>query len=145
MKLALGLSVCIACATCLASQEQIFVPHKVSIFADTGKEFGEVSATVETTKETDSRKRRIKAIGLTVGGKTYAVPEKEFSDLQWVLIDSVELRTVEAGLTVDDPELYLTFQLQRAGAASPEERPTVSIRYRNGKPLERSIREPSQK
>jgi hypothetical protein len=131
---------CIAWSAAVASEEEILSPHKVTITADGRKPFGEVSATLETTK--DGKDSRIKSITLTVDGKAFVVPKEQFGDLRDPLIQTAEFRS-ETGFD-KHPWLYLTFQLAKAGANAPSERQRVYIRYQNGKLMERSIQEPQK-
>jgi hypothetical protein len=129
---------CLVCGTAFASEEDILPPHRVSLAADAGKPFGEVSATLETTR--DRQGRRLRSITLTVGGQSFSVPEEQFRDLQDPLIATAQLRT-EAGPD-RHPWLYLTFRLARPGAASVSDYPTVYLRFQDGQWRERSIRQP---
>jgi hypothetical protein len=133
----LGIAI-ISLSAAVASEEEILSPHKITITADSGKAFGEVSAALETRR--DGKDRRIKAITFTVDGKAIVVPKEQFDDLRDPLIQTAEFRT-EAGFD-KHPWLYLTFQLAKAGAKSTSDRPRVYIRYQNGKLMERSIQEP---
>ena len=128
----------ISWSAAIASEEEILSSHKITITADGRKPFGEVSATLETTK--DGTERRIKSITLTVDGKALVVPKEQFADLSGPLIQTAEFRS-EAGRG-SGPWLYLTFQLAKAGAKSTSDRPRVYIRYQDGKLMERSIRQP---
>ena len=139
----------IAWGTAFASEEEILTPRKVTITedgskvtitADGRKDFGEVTAAIERTKE--ANENRIKSITLTVSGKTFVVPKEQFADLSDPLIKTAEFRS-EAGRG-SGPWLYLTFQLEKQGAKSASERPRVYIRYQNGKLMERSIRQPQK-
>jgi len=132
--------VCLACDVAIASEEEILSPLKITITADGRKEFGEVSAAIERTK--DANEYRVKSITLTVNGKTIVVPKEQFADLRDPLIQTAEFRS-EAGFD-KHPWLYLTFQLAKAGAKSTSDRPRVYIRYRNGKLMERSIHQPQK-
>ena len=136
----------ISWSAAVASEEEILTPRKVTITedgskvtitADGRKDFGEVSAAIERTKE--ANEYRIKSITLTVSGKTFVVPKEQFADLSDPLIKTAEFRS-EAGR--GGPWLYLTFQLEKQGAKSASDRPRVYIRYQNGKLMERSIRQP---
>src|ERR1019366_2883427 len=112
----------ISWSAAVASEEEILTPRKVTITedgrkvtitADGRKDFGEVSATLETTKDgTD----RIKSITLTVDGKELVVPKEQFDDLRDPLIKTAEFRS-EAGRG-SGPWLYLTFQVEKQGAKS---------------------------
>ena len=142
---ALGI-VFLAWSAAAASEEEFLPAHKITITedgrkatitADGGKTFGRVSATLETTKD---RTDRIKSILLTVDGKEFVVPKEQFGDLRDPLIKTAHFRW-EAGRG-SGPWLYLTFQLAKAEAKSPSDRPRVYIRYQNGKLMERSIRQP---
>jgi hypothetical protein len=135
------LTVCFLCGVLFASEEEILAPRKVSLTADGGKAFGEVSATLETTG--DGKDYRIKAITLTVGGKKYDVPKEQFNDLRDPLINTAEFRW-EVGRVGDSPYLYLTFRLAKRGARSVADYPRVYIRFRDGKLLGRSIHDPQQ-
>ena len=137
LALSLGV-VCLACGAAVASEEDILSPHKVTLAADGGKAFGEVSAAIEAT--TDAGACRIKSITLTVDGKPFVVPKEQFSDLHDPLIATAEFRT-EAGHDAH-PWLYLTFQLAKSGAASVGDRPRVYIRFQNGEIKERFVRQP---
>ena len=130
----------LAWGVAFASEEEILSPLKVTITADGRKAFGEVSATLEVTK--DGKDRRIKSITLTVDGKAVVVPKEQFADLRDPLIQTAEFRT-EAGFD-KHPWLYLTFQLAKAGAKTTSDRPRVYIRYQNGKLMERTIQQPPE-
>ena len=125
----------------------VFIPHytpdhlpdKAVLTADSGKTFGEVSATLETTG--DGKDYRIKAITLTVGGKKYDVPKDQFNDLLDPLINTAEFRW-ESGRDGDSPYLYLTFRLAKPGVKSVADYPRVYIRFRDGKLLGCSIHDP---
>jgi hypothetical protein len=132
--------VCLACGAAIASEEEILTPYKITLAADAGKEFGEVTAAIE--RKSDAKDRRIKSITLTVNGKTFVVPKEQFSDLRDPLIQTAEFRW-EAGRG-SGPWLYLTFQLAKQGAKSTSDRPRVYIRYQNGKLMQRSIRQPQE-
>jgi len=121
------------CGGAFASEEEFVALHKVSLSGDAGKPFGEVHATIETTK--DRQDRRIKSITLTVNGKEVAVPKEQFSDLKHPLLRTAEFRT-EGGRDNQGPWLYLTFQLAKPETGSLSR---VYLRFRNGKLLERSI------
>src|SRR5437867_2151752 len=127
--------VCLACGAAFASEEEVVPLHKVSLAGDAGKPFGEVRATIETTR--DREDRRIKSITLTVDGKEVPIPEEQFRDLKNPLLNTAQFRT-ETGRDNQGPLLYLTFQLAKPGAASY---PRVYIRFQNGKVLERRIHE----
>lgn len=129
---------CIAWSAAVASEEEILSPHRITVTADGRKTFGELSATLETTK--DAMDRRIKSINLTVDGKAFVVPKEQFDDLRNPLVQTTEFR-MEAGYD-KHPWLYLTFQLEKQGAKSTSDRPRVYIRYQNGKLLDRSILQP---
>ena len=128
----------ITCDAADASEEEILSPHKVTISADGRKAFGEVSATLETTK--GGIDVRIKSISLTVDGKAFVVPKEQFDDLRVPLIQTAEFRT--EGGRGNGPWLYLTFQLARKRAKSTSDRPRVYIRFQNGKLMDRSIHQP---
>jgi len=136
-------------AQAAASEEEFLPVRKVTITEDGSKvtitadgtqgRFGEVSATLEMTKDgTD----RIKSILLTVDGKEIVVPKEQFDDLRDPLIKTAQFRW-EAGRG-SGPWLYLTFQLAKQEAKSASDRPRVYICYQNGKLMERSIRQPQK-
>jgi hypothetical protein len=139
-RLALGALVgCALCGALFASEEETLPPRKVSLTADGGKAFGEVSATLEAAGA--GQGYRIKAIALTVGGKRYDVPQEQLNDLRNPLINTAEFRW-EAGQEGDSPYLYLTFRLAEPGAKSAANHPRVYIRFRDGKLLGRSVHHP---
>jgi hypothetical protein len=140
--------VLIGCGAAAASEEEILSARKVTIsadgrkvaiIADGRKAFGEVSATLETTTDGPDR---IKSIILTVEGKTFVVPKKQFDDLRDPLIKTAEFRYEEG--RGSGPWLYLTFQLATQDVKAASDRPRVYIRYQKGKLMERSIRQPQK-
>jgi hypothetical protein len=132
-----------------AASEEEFVPaHKITITedgrkatitADGGKNFGKVSAILETAKDGMDR---IKSIRLTVDGKDFVVPKEQFDDLRGPLLKTAHFRW-EAGRG-SGPWLYVTFQLANQEAKTDSDRPRVYISYQNGKLMERSIRQPQK-
>src|SRR4051794_4445341 len=136
-----ALIVCLPCVALLASEEDVLPPRKVSLTADGGKPFGEVSATLETTG--GGKDYRIKAITLTVAGKKYDVPKEQFNDLRDPLINTAEFRR-EGGRDGGSPYLYLTFRWAKRGGRSVADYPRVYTRFRNGKLLGRSIHDPQE-
>jgi hypothetical protein len=139
-RLALGLvATCLVGGALVASEEDILPPRKVALAADGGKALGEVSATLEAAG--GGADYRVTAITLTVAGKTYAVPKEQFDDLRGPLIGTAEFRR-EPRRAGDPPYLYLTFRLAKPGIKSVADRPTVYIRFRDGKLLGRTIHDP---
>src|SRR4051812_48725736 len=94
------------CGAAFASEEEVLVPRKVSLWADGRKEFGKVGVTIEAGG--DGEAYRIQAIKLTVAGKKLNVPKEQFKDLEDPLLNTADLRT-EAGRS-GQPLLYLTFR-----------------------------------
>jgi hypothetical protein len=125
--------------TAHASEEDILPTRtrKLTISADGGRNFGEVSAAIETAKD-----GRIKSINLFVGDKCYAVPQEQLTDLGPSLLHTAQFRA-EAGRG-GPPWLYLTFRVATPGALDPADCPLVYIRFRDGKVMDRHIRTPSR-
>lgn len=118
------------CSTAFGSRERLIPTHKVSIWANAGKPFGEVNATIETTSSV--RNPRIKSIVLTVGRKKFAVPQASFKNLQHPLITSAEFRTETGTRTGGSPWLYLMFLLDTPKTKSLTDFQRVYITFRDG-------------
>lgn len=83
---------CLLPQVSLCSQEFILEPIEVSIRADAGEPFGEVSTTICASGR-DSE-RRISDIKLRVGSKSVRIPERAYSDLESpLLVFQVGFRT----------------------------------------------------
>jgi hypothetical protein len=122
--------------TAHASEEDILPTRsKLTISADGGRGFGEVSAAIETAKD-----GRIKSINLFVGDRCYAVPQEQLADLGPALLYTAQFRA-EAGRG-GPPWLYLTFRVAKPGALDSSDCPLVYIRFRDGKVMDRHIRPP---
>ncbi len=124
------------CSAAFCSTEWIAHTHKVSIWADAGKPFGEVSATLETTGARPNH--RIKSIVLTVNGKKFIVPQASFKNLKRPQINTASFRTEAGGSrrgekASDSPWLYLMFRLENPDAKSISDYSRVYIRFQDGK------------
>jgi hypothetical protein len=124
------------CNAALCSEEPEVPTYKMSIWADGGKRFGKVNATLETT---DSQKNlRIKSIVLTIKGKKFIVPQASFKNLQRPRINTAQFLLGHGGFRRDgkssgSPYLYLMFRLWNLKAKSDSDHPKVYIRFRDGK------------
>ena len=119
-----------------SSVEWVAHTHKVSIWADAGKPFGEVSATLQTTGTRPNL--RIKSITLTVNGKKFVVPQASFKNLQRPQISTAVFHTEGGGSRRGEkdsgsPWLYLIFRLENPKAKSISDYSKVYIRFRDGK------------
>jgi hypothetical protein len=125
------------CRVGLCAEEDIRLPHKVSLWADAGKPFGEVNATLERTNpgRTQSGKGAVVAITLVVKGKTFTVPPISFPELPQPLIHTAEIRTGGAR-DGGSPWLLLVFRVEATQQYG--ESHEVYIRFRDGK-LQQSI------
>jgi hypothetical protein len=120
----------------LGSEEWMAHTHKVSIWADAGQHFGEVSATLQTTGAQPNH--RIKSITLTVRGKKIVVPQASFKNLRRPQISTATFRTDAGGSRRGEkdsgsPWLYLVFRLENPRAKSASDYSNVYIRFRDGK------------
>jgi hypothetical protein len=122
--------------TAHASEEDILPTRKLTVSADGGRDFGEVTAAIETARD-----GRVKSINLFVGGGCYAVPREQLEDLGPALLHTAQFRA-EAGRG-GPPWLYLTFRVAKPGALDASDCPLVYIRFRDGKVRDRHIRPPS--
>ncbi len=119
------------CSPAFCSRERLIPTHKVSIWANAGKPFGEVNATIETTSSL--RNPRIKSIILVVGGKKHTVPQASFKKLQHPLIETAEFRTETGARDSGSPWLYLRFRLDMPNTKSSTDYQLFYITFRNGK------------
>ena len=124
------------CNAALCSEEPIAPTYKMSIWADAGKRFGKVSATLETTGSQPND--RIKSIVLTISGKKFVVPQASFKNLQRPRINTAQFLLGHGGFRRDgksssSPYLYLMFRLWNLKAKSDSDHPKVYIRFRDGK------------
>jgi hypothetical protein len=119
-----------------ASEEDILPTRKLSLTADGSRDFGEVTAAVETAED-----GRLRSVTLVVAGKCHAVPQEQFAGLGAPLLNTAQIR-VEAGQG-GPPWLYLTFRLARPGAA-PADCPLAYIPFRDGRLMEPRVRPPSR-
>lgn len=139
ISIALSVLFCLLPQISFCSEEEILEPVEVSIRADAGASFGEVSATIRT-RGRDSE-RRISDIKLQVGSKSVRIPEKAYSDLASPLLNSVELRT-EASYD-KEPWLYIFFQVGFRTSDSQWRPKRVHIAYHAGRIESRSIETPN--
>ncbi len=122
-----------------SSEEQILEPIAVSLRADAGADFGEVSVNIRTKGRTSER--RISKIELTVGGKAVHIPEKAYSDLVSPLLNTVELRT-EPGYD-RNPWLYIFLQTAYRTSDGQWRRKRIHIAFHAGRVESRSIDTPN--
>jgi hypothetical protein len=122
------------------SEEDILEPHEVSVRANAGAQFGEVSATIRTKGH--ALERRISDIKLQVGGKSVRMPEKAYSDLTSPLLNTVELRRA-AGRHEAEPFLYIYFQVGFRTSDGQWRARSVRIGYHAGRVDSRSIEIPN--
>ncbi len=135
VQILLAAAVCVLPWFVFGSEEEILEPVEISLRADGGTPFGEVSVSIRT-KGRDSE-RRIADIQLKVGGKAVRVPEKAYSGLTSPLLNTVELRT-EAGYD-KHPWLYIYFQTAYRTSDGQWRPKRVHIAYRAGRIESRSI------
>jgi hypothetical protein len=124
------------CSAAFCSTEWVAHTHKVSIWADAGKPFGEVSATLQTTGSRPNH--RIKSITLTINGKKFIVPQASFKNLQRPQTSTAVFHTEGGGnrrreKDSGSPWLYLIFRLENPKAKSISDYSKVYIRFRDGK------------
>ncbi len=123
------------CSAAFCSEEDIHRPYKLSIWADAGKSFGNVSATIERTDPGPTypyKPIRVKSITLIVKNKKYVVPRASFKNLQSPLIHTAEFRTI-GGMDGGSPWLCLVFRLDNPKAKTITDYPKVYIRFRDGR------------
>lgn len=123
-----------------ATQVKYHLAYKVTLTADVGAPFGEVSVVLETTREAAGETRRLKLIRIAVGGKTVDVPTKQFNSLAKPLLDTAQIQT-SVGLD-NRPELYVVIQVGKWGDDYKRDRRTVFFTYKNGKVVEPFITAP---
>jgi hypothetical protein len=127
------------CSSASASKERILEPYQVTISADAGKPFGEVTIEIKTNKAPNNP--RITSIRLNVNGKWKDVPKKAFSDLDSPLLTKTAIRT-EKGHD-DSPWLYIYFEVfhtDENGTIAPKK---IHICYHKRKFERRSIDTPA--
>jgi hypothetical protein len=112
-----------------ASEEQIHFPTEITITANAGEIFGEVTAEIKTNKESKSPK--IKSIRLNIDDEWKLVPEKAFADLENVLLQKTEIRT-EKGYD-ESPWLYIYFEISHRTESGSYFPKRVHIAYRKDK------------
>ncbi|MBW1810791.1 MAG: hypothetical protein JRJ19_13740 [Deltaproteobacteria bacterium] len=117
------------------SQERTHFPYSISMSADTGKLFGEVSVQIES--ERDKSKPKIKSIRLQIKGKWKTVPAKAFADLESPLLHKSEIRT-ERGWG-DSPWLYIYFEVLHWDDKGKWHTRKVHIAWHKGRFEHRSI------
>ncbi len=138
MKLWIVLAVSMFCMVLAASEERILNPCKVSISADAGKPFGDVTVEIVTNK--NEKDLKIISIRIKIHGKWKKIPERAFADLKSPLLNNVQIRT-ETGYD-DSPWLYIFFKLghyDKNGKWNPKR---VHIFYHKGHFERRSITTP---
>jgi hypothetical protein len=126
------------CSMVSASKERVIEPYQVTISADAGKPFGEVTLEIKTNKVPNSPK--ITSIRLKVNGEWKDVPKRAFVDLDSPLLTKTAIRT-ESG--DDSPWLYIYFEVSHQdenGVWAPKR---VHISYHKGKYESRGIDTPS--
>ena len=119
------------CSPAFCSRERFVPAHKVSIWANAGKAYGEVNTTIETISSFYSR--RITSIIFVLGSKKHTVPRAIFKYLQYPLIETAEFRTETGVRHGGSPWLYLRFKLDMPNTKSPTDYQLCYIRFRNGK------------
>jgi hypothetical protein len=135
----LSVLLCLLPQVSFCSEEDILEPVEVSIRANAGAPFGQVSATIRTKgRDLD---RRISDIELQVGSKSVRIPEKAYTDLALPLLNTVELRT-EAGYD-KEPWLYIFFQVGFRTSDGQWRPKRVHIAYHAGRIESRSIEIPN--
>jgi hypothetical protein len=143
-KLLLGLALVLFMGLALqrgfCSEEDILEPVEVSIRADAGAPFGEVSATIRT--KGSEPERRISGIKLHVGSKSVRIPEEAYSDLTLPLLNTIELRR-EGGRRDNEPWLYIFFQVGFRTSDGQWRPKRVHIAYHAGRIESRSIETPN--
>ena len=139
MKTCLIALVGLVCLPALASQEKIIQPYKVTVSADAGKPFGDVTVEITTDRKADNPK--ITAIRLKVDGEWQDVPKKAFTDLDSPLLNETEIRT-EVGRD-DSPWLYIYFEVSHRDNSGTWRPKQVHIGYHKGRFEQRSITTPT--
>jgi hypothetical protein len=121
-----------------ASEEQIIFPSEISITANAGEPFGEVTVEIIADKALEASK--IKSIRLKINGEWQSVPERAFSDLENVFIQTPEIR-IEKGYD-NNPWLYIYFELPHRMESDNYLPRRVHIAYHKNKFEFRSIDTP---
>lgn len=139
VQILLAAALCVLPWLVFGSEEEILEPVEISLRADGGTPFGEVSVSIRTKGR--AGERRISEIQLKVGGKAVRVPEKAYSGLTSPLLNTVELRT-EAGYDRDS-WLYIYFQTAYRTSDGQWRPKRVRIAYHAGRIESRSIETPN--
>ncbi len=137
--IALAAALCLLPRFGFSSEEQILEPSQVSLRADAGAPFGEVSVNIRTKGR--NAERRISSIELTIGGKAVRIPEKAYSDLALPLLNTVELRT-EPGYD-RNPWLYIFLQTAYRTSDGQWRPKRIHIAFHAGRVESRSIDTPN--
>lgn len=122
----------VLCSPAFCSEEDIRAPHKISLWANAGRPFGNVGATIERTDPGSTypyKPIRIKSIVLIVGQKKYVVPQASFKNLQYPLIHTTEFRTIGAR-DGGSPWLCLVF-LAKLNSKPGADSARIYIRFRD--------------
>jgi hypothetical protein len=91
----------------LASQERTHFAHTITMSADTGDPFGEITVEIKTGR--DKTNPKIQSIRMMIGGKWKTVPAKAYADLDSPMLHKTEIRT-EPGMG-RGPWLYIYFEV----------------------------------
>jgi len=134
MMSAVALALTLCAATGRASEEEIHPWKKVSLVANTGQHFGDVTVTAEGTVGVQPL---LTALTITVKGKTLVVPSAALRDLPGLQLHTLQVRS-EAGYD-RDPWLYLVMALWRPGRPAAVATEEVHFAIQQGKLKHRAI------